>query len=695
MSLRPKPYHQTLKDLTDASSKINDYAVSTDEILTFDENTDVLLPSGKFAKSLDKRLKEQFSQSVVLSVNDKTGHIELGNVVDYDVSDLPISDAQKEYIVNSRKNVIYVDDEIKESDLNDHSIAFRRAITKAGIGGTVLFTGGKTYNMHSPSIVRTGQRITSIGGVATLVNMFDQTTYPRGTNLALIQAGYSLTGAYTDTVTLGTTSVVLAHGNSTMTVDNPANFKIGMLINVLNHTARVINVVGSVIHLDRIALYDIAAGSKVYGINAIRHIEVSNFHIDFNGTTANPRYGYGINIHAAADCHVHNITAENVGSKVVQFARASNCTAKDITCVIGTDNRGNGGHGYVLRFGLGADSCVADNVVGTSTRHTIDLAGASRNLITRCISYMNDSTAFLTHGLNTHGNTFLDCSVFGAMDGAYHFPVGDRYNTVDGGYLTGKMFVGNAEFDETTTIRNVTIENSSLNSNIGTIAFQNCKFIFGQGLPSSMLRYAGVAEATWNFLGCHFVFRNGAPASSLVSASGTDKLVLNMTNCQLDYHSIIPCSTLNKESVWNIRGCVVTAPNSTLTATLIQSSGTINVANTHLSFPTSGVYFFGLEAPTTVLHLRNVVVENSTAIWRRFGQLPLVILDDVQLVNSNYPSFSNTKLKTNTGYCDLSYPPPAAAYSVGDVLNTSLMTVGSYRHYVYDGAAWKGFGKIE
>ena len=54
MSLRPKPYYQTLKDLTDASAKINDYAVSTDEILTFDENTDVLLPSGKYAKSLDK-----------------------------------------------------------------------------------------------------------------------------------------------------------------------------------------------------------------------------------------------------------------------------------------------------------------------------------------------------------------------------------------------------------------------------------------------------------------------------------------------------------------------------------------------------------------------------------------------------------------------------------------------------------------
>ena len=101
MSLRPKPYYQTLKDLIDASTKINDYAVSTDEILTFDENTDVLLPSGKFAKSLDKRLKEQFAQAVVLSVNDKTGDVKLepsdikdGNITQKDIND---KIAQREY----------------------------------------------------------------------------------------------------------------------------------------------------------------------------------------------------------------------------------------------------------------------------------------------------------------------------------------------------------------------------------------------------------------------------------------------------------------------------------------------------------------------------------------------------------------------------------------------------------------------
>lgn len=79
MSLRPESYNKVLTNLDKASREINAITDSYSEVLTFDENTDVLLPSGKFAKSLDKRLKEQFSQSVVKIVNDKTGVVKFVN----------------------------------------------------------------------------------------------------------------------------------------------------------------------------------------------------------------------------------------------------------------------------------------------------------------------------------------------------------------------------------------------------------------------------------------------------------------------------------------------------------------------------------------------------------------------------------------------------------------------------------------
>ena len=695
-------YNETLEILRAAANKSDLITNKYHDVLVYDENSDIDLGDGEFTPSLSKRVKQFVTANggPVLSVNNESGHVVLGNVVDYNVDTLPAGLKIQKYIDNKIDTVfkgktVYVDDFILVADNNDHSIAFRRAVAAAGVNGCIAFLGNKTYNMHSPTILLTGQKVTANGGVATLLNMFDRTTYPRGTAVGIIQAGLNLSGVSNNTSGAADVSTVFNKGSATCSLSSVVGINVGDMLNIANYSGVVLAVNEGSVTFDRTATYSIPVGARVYRVSAFTGIDISNLHFDFNGSEASPRYGFGITINGAKNVRVQNITATNVASKVVQYQRTIDSVINNVNCMTGVDNRSDGGHGYVVRLSGGSDGNLLSDIKGVKVRHTVDIAGASRNRVVNCQAFYNDSVSYGTHSLECHYNSFVNCYSYNAVDGAYDFPVGDTYNTIDGGTVVGRFCIGSSNFHPTTVIRNVTFVDTTSNRLLAALVFDSCTFVFGVN-GSSAFRYTGSDSTTHIFNNCIFKVTPDALNNCFATVTSTGSVSFDFNSCVFTFNNIVNFGSFGANSNINLDNCVITAPTTTSTLPLFPSSGKINARNTRASFVGgTGLNVFNLVASTSVLHLVNFTAQNCAGIWRRDGTLPLVIIDGITLQNSSVPpAFNNTKIKTNVGYTILSYPPPVGVYTKGDRLYNQNPITGDYIGYVFDGTAWKGFGAI-
>lgn len=572
------------------------------------------------------------------------------------------------------------------------SAAFQSAVNDAGVGGTVLFDGKGEYLLSVPTYILDKQEINGNG--ALLINNFDRTAYPRGTVQGLMQYGHNAAGGYTNLVSLGASTAITSFLSYTVNIASTANVNIGDMISVGQLSALVVAKTATTLTLDRFATYNIPSGTAVCKVNYLSNIYIHDFEIDFNGTVASPRWGYGVIGHAGLNCRTENIKSKYVGSKVVQYTRSISCSAKNIYNFVGTDNFGTGGHGYVVRFGGATDSCIAENVSGTDVRHTIDIAGGQRNKSYNCEAFLNTSSSFLTHGLESHYNELIDCNSYGAGDSAFHFPFEDKNNSIKGGYVNGRMFIGNTNFDDTTTFDGITIENSQAISPIGRTVFKNCKFLFKPSQTSSMFRYSGAENAEVVFNNCEFIFESGAIANALVSSDGTGKVKFVLNNPIIRVLGINSFSNFKAGDIIEFNGGSIDVVQTASTTPVFSSAGIIKAKDVRCSFETSGLYFFGKTQVSSVLSLEGCTFSNANGIWRRYAAGSKVNLGRNSLNNSSYLSLANTNLGTIGIANNIAYPP-AGTWDIGSRIVNPAPESGGYAEYIMVAGGWKGASAIQ
>lgn len=596
-------------------------------------------------------------------------------------------------LVQSREKLartVWINDYGDVGNGQEASAAFQAAVNAAGVGGTVLFDGKGEYLLSVPTNILNKQEINGNG--ALLINNFDRTAYPRGVLQGLMQYGYNSSGAGTNIESLGATTAAINHLESVLTIASTANVNVGDMVNFGMLSAFVLDKTPTTLTLDRFATYNVPAGTAVYKVNFFSGIRIHDFEIDFNGTTELPRYGYGVIGHGAYDCHAYNFKSRNIGSKVVQYGRAIDCTAKNIPHFFGTDNAADGGHGYVVRFAGGCDSCVAENVEGILVRHTVDLAGASRCVVKNNKALKNHSASFLTHGLNTHYNQFKDNDSYDS-NSAYQVVEGDTYNSFSGGKVVGRMFIGDANLDQTAEWKNLNITNSHALSQLNDFTLSNSIINCLDGQTAALFRFTDNRARVVTLNDCTINI-NSAITNCLMSSSGTGGIKFVLNRCTINVKRIAQFVLMAANDTIEFNDCTLVATDTTENLPLISSTGKIIVNGGNFSFNGSGLVFFGVTNTSTTLSLNGVTIQNATGIWRRYQTGSKVMLGQNTLINSSYAALSNTNLGTIGVANNLAYPP-AGTWEVGSRMVNPAPAAGGYAEYIMVAGGWKGASAIQ
>jgi hypothetical protein len=598
----------------------------------------------------------------------------------------------REYAIDKKlSRTVWVNDYGDVGSGQDATQAFRDAVADAGVGGIVMFDGSGTYMLSEPTNILDKQEINGNG--AKLINNFDRTAYPRGTVQGLIQYGYNSVGNPTNLTTIGTTTSDFGLFNTTISLGNTSSLNIGDMVSVANYSGFVIDKNETSITLDRFSTYLIPSGSTLYKVNYYSDIFIHDFEIDFNGSTELPRYGFGVLGHGGFNCRDENIKASNIGSKVVDYRRCISNKAKNISVFYGTDNFDDGGHGYAVRFGGGCDNCIAEQVIGTKVRHTVDLAGAQRCKVLNSEASHNDFAAFLTHASQTHFNEFIDNNVL-ESGACYETRVGDTYNIIKGGKTFGRLFIDNTNVGGTTKVSGVDITNPSGVNPIQPLTFENCKINLLTGQTASFIRFTGTTARTVMFNSCDFTV-NTTLNNSLVSSTGTGACIVIFNNCKFNIESSSALTTMGANDKLIFNDCELFSIDQTVNLPIFASSGEIEVNGGSFAFKNTGVSFFGLSAATSKLSIyNNAKIVNASNVFRRYATGSILNLGETIMFNSSYLALSNLNVNSIGVANNVPYPPLGSWSEGSKIINPAPANEG-FIGYVYIASNWKGYGQIQ
>lgn len=564
----------------------------------------------------------------------------------------------------------------------------------------IRLRGAYTYTTDAEAIGK-GFHIDAAG--VRITNNLDKTTYPDTTVASIFKFSGSR-------ALIGTTSAVLNRGALTFT--SSATIAVGDILAFTGGAGpyagavnihKVKGVSGTTITMDRPAHTEIASGADIYKVTPVKASVKGPLYIDFNGTVASPRFGYGVFITLGVGCVVRDIDSDYCGSMPFIGSACMDCLVENVNGSNGTELTG-GGHSYVTRWATGNDN-KSINCIGTNMRHVIDMSGSSRNTIVACKGHFNFSTDFLTHFNGCVDNTFIDCESWHNITSAYSFDAnnGDKYNRVIGGRVVNTSLTRDGN-DGTNTFTGVVYESYA---------------------PSTKAMLAPVVSSTWNFYGC--VFHAGVAMVQSGGSSGTIRI--NFDRCTFEAEAVaraiisLPVTTATYVIVFN--NCVIRSKHdgsiiegsSTVTFifnnTDIETSGAPASSSASLVYPNGGrleinggKWKWGvsgagciISANTgSVIQIKQIEVENATtSLIRRVGgtpelQLGDVILNTVPFTASNMAVTSTFGKMANLGYTAV---PASGAFSDGVEVRNGAAAAGGYMGWRRISGAWKGAGLIE
>lgn len=162
--------------------------------------------------------------------------------------------------------------------------------------------------------------------------------------------------------------------------------------------------------------------------------------IDFNSTTASPKYVFGVISWWTRNLKISGIYGDKVAKKVVRCNYSIDGEFWDIYSENATAT--DAGQGYAFRAANSNDNEIW-NVRGNSGRHVVDFTSSSRNTARRCEGLSGARVDFLTHFSANHRNQFLDCISTDNGQSGYSFTpeYDDRYNVVRGGVVRNAALV--------------------------------------------------------------------------------------------------------------------------------------------------------------------------------------------------------------------------------------------------------------
>jgi hypothetical protein len=579
--------------------------------------------------------------------------------------------------------------------VTDDQPAFQAAVTHlASVGRGVLEFEG-VFKLNTP-VTGISSNLTITGkGVSKIVNGISSV---RGTTDALFSGSGTLTDA-------GTITANLVEKSNSATVSTPANFAVGDVVCFYgDYSGRnisvVISIAGSVLSLDRSVSYGISSGATIYKMTPLRNTVIGDFDIDFNGTTASPRYGFGVTLSGAKDCRIQNINSSFIGSKVAQLDTSVDCTISNVNSTFGTDLAGTGGHSYVIRLAV-CNDCLVEKCVGNYVRHTVDLASASHNLVTNCQANSNYNVSFMTHGNDCRYNIFKDCISDRSTAGGFTFTSssGDTNNIIDGCSSENEGFFYHDD-DGSTTVSNMVFRNTNkyMLTNNGKMIFKDCTFYASY----PMIAYQ-TTDTDFTFMNCKFVLSAVRALGALYDNTSTIRLTF--INCDIDC-SLYEANTLfegGSNTYLTFMNCTVTGAERISSSVPLFSGVTkeINAYNSSFMFlGTGGYYFFGADTGTKITIANNRFI-NAVYIIRRYtsGDCSIVFGQN-QYINSTLISLANFIGLSTIGAVDilLNAAPASGTWTAGSKILFSAPSAGGNIGAVCTTAGapgtWKDFGAI-
>ena len=198
--------------------------------------------------------------------------------------------------------------------------------------------------------------------------------------------------------------------------------------------------------------------TTVYEISMVEDVTLGGFTVDYGLGTADPSNFENtlpefdrdavIQVDGTADLTIYDVTAHDVPSLGINFARSTGVTAEDIT-ITGAHNKGAGGNGYAIQIRDVYDSSFT-NLTDQDMRHSVVFASwtSSADNFVHVLSTDRDINF---HGGRDHGNlVFVDQTirdadsdiisptVFVNTEGTHYGSVTDAdANTVKVGYAVG------------------------------------------------------------------------------------------------------------------------------------------------------------------------------------------------------------------------------------------------------------------
>ena len=592
------------------------------------------------------------------------------------------------------RRLVYVDDYGNVGSGQDATQAFRDAVADAGVGGRVAFGDGE-YLLSLPTNILSGQEVFGTGKTL-LINGFDRTAFPRGTVAGLIQWGFSLDGAGTQTTiySIGTLAAATTLFTNILTLNAPppSSLKIGSIINLHYFCARVLSISGNVLTLDRTCPYIRDIGSTVYAFNETNNVHIHDLNIDFNGTESNIRWGYGVLGQGGQSNRIENINGQYIGSKMVQLSKDVDSVIKNLNGFIGTDNLDTGGHGYVLRLASGTDSCYVENVTGTKVRHVTDVAGAHRNRFFNCKGILTDGVAHLTHGSGSYDNRWLDCdSEYSSA--AYHSWDGDTFTQFIGGDVKGRLTNTSVNYAPSVVLRGQVVTNPAGYSG-AKLFLEDLTCTFTAGQSSSMFRYSGTGGAEIRIKNSKFRIEADAANTCLIYANGTGAVNITFEDCEFDVKKIGAFISMNAASKVTFKNCKLVCDETTANTPIISSDGIIEVLGGNFEFVNAGLSFFGLNVATSTLIMDGVTFTNASQVWRRYVSGSSIKIGRNTLVNSAFATFPNINW-ASIGTANNAPYPAQGTWAEGSRIENPTPTAGGYNSYILLGGVWKGVASIQ
>jgi hypothetical protein len=198
-------------------------------------------------------------------------------------------------------------------------------------------------------------------------------------------------------------------------------------IDYTTHTQRFVGFLTEIVSIEGDVLlladhlphgYQSANSPSVQKVEPIRNVTIDGtLTIDKMGSvtqTDSVEVEYGINI------TIKGITGVNSGGKTVIVKKSRHFIVDQVHTSRPTNT--GPGQGYSVQA-MSSNNGLIQNVTGTRTRHTVDVAEGSVAIgVNHCTGYKNITSTFSTHGQNNKHICFTGCKSFG---GVYGFSIGN------------------------------------------------------------------------------------------------------------------------------------------------------------------------------------------------------------------------------------------------------------------------------